>query len=324
MSVQIFIPTFNRSARLVKAIESVLAQSRGDFEVVVLDNHSQDDTPAAVAALMAADSRIRYLRRERNIGMIANFNAIRSLVTADHFAVLTDDDTYEPCFIQTALGCFEANPGIGLVACNAPTLRAGKVVKSQLDGWREGRYRANTTVARCLLGHYPMITNCLVAREAAGDFVFHEDLGNVGDGMLLTCLLSKYDVYISKVTTGCWNSDGDNASTLLAADPPALVDIAIREGRHYREFCQKNGIVMRGLPLLWLKRFLTVLVASDRVGFRQVRAASEMDRSFTRATIGVLWLLDRLGLVRVVLAGLRLFRRIIVAWAGWRDKGRWA
>lgn len=319
MGVQIFIPTFNRSDRLVLAINSVLAQTRPGLEVVVLDNHSEDQTPAAVAALMAVDPRIRYVRRERNIGMIANFNAIRTLVTADYFAVLTDDDTYEPCFVDTALRCFEANPGIGLVACNAPTIRGGKVVKSQLDTWREGRYRANTTVARCLLGHYPMITNCLLARAAAEDFVFHEDLGNVGDGMLLTCLLSKFDSYVSKVTTGYWNSDGDNASTLSAADPVALVDICIREARHYRVFCKKNGIVMRGLPMLWLKRFLTVLVAADRVGFRKVRAASEMVGTFSRGAIFVLWLSDRFKIVRAFQIALAAFRRLNLAWVGWRD-----
>lgn len=320
MSVQVFIPTFNRSAKLARAVESVLAQTAGDAEVVILDNHSEDDTPAVVAALMAADPRITYVRRERNIGMIANFNAIRSLVTADFFCVLTDDDEYEPCFLETALACFGKDPRIRFVACNAPTLLHGEVVKSQLDAWQEGFYPANTTVFKCLSGHYPLITNCLLRAETAGDFVFHEDLGNVGDGMLLTCLFCKYDAYISKVTTGSWNSDGENASTLLKADPALLVDTAIREAQHYRAFCQKNGIVMRGLPMLWLKRFLTVLMAADRSGFRHVREASEMRRSFWPSTIAVLWILHQLRVIRLFHKALLLFRRLSLSWVARRGK----
>lgn len=319
MSVQIFIPTFNRSAKLARAIQSALAQTFRELEVVVLDNHSEDDTPAVVATLMAAEPRITYIRREQNIGMVPNFNSIRTLVTADFFSVLTDDDTYESCFIETALFCFRKDARIRFVACNAPTLRHGEIFKNQLDAWREGFYTANTTLFRCLSGQYPLITNCLLKAEVAEDFVFHEDLGNVGDGMLLTCLFSKYDAYISKVTTGYWNNDDENASTVLRADPIRLVDTAIRESRHYKAFCQKNGIVMRGLPILWLKRCLTVLMGADQSGFKHVYDASTMRSSFSPLAIAGLWLLHQIKVIRLFTVCLSLFRRLNLSWIAWRE-----
>jgi len=322
MSVQIFIPTFNRAAKVARAIRSVLGQTERDLEVVVLDNHSTDETPMVVAELMKTDPRITHIRRDHNIGMIPNFNSISSLVSADYFSVLTDDDEYEACFVETALDCFKKDARIRFVACNAPTLRNSQVVKSQLDSWREGFYPANTTVFKCLSGQYPLITNCLLRAETARDFVFHADLGNVSDGMLLTCLFSKYDAYVCKVTTGYWDSVGENASTLLKADSVLLVDMAIREARHYREFCRENGIAMRGLLLLWLKRFLTVLVASDQSGFRHVRDASEMKTVFWPSTIAVLWLLHNLRVIRLFQKGLALFRRLNLAWISRREKAR--
>lgn len=320
MSIQIFIPTFNRSEKLARAIRSALAQTVRDLEVVVLDNHSEDDTPAVVMALKAADPRINYIRRERNLGIFANFNSIRTLVTADFFSVLTDDDEYQPGFLEAALACFGTEPRARFVACNAPTLLHGELVKSQLDGWRAGFYPANTTAFKCISGKYPLITNCLLRRETAADFVFHEDLGNVADGMLLTCLFSKYDACISKVITGHWNNDGENASSLQRADPVKLVNTAFRESGHYRAFCRENGIFMRGRLLYWLKELLTILAASDRSSFAAVRDGSMMKDVLSPATIAALWLFHQTKVIRLFLSGLALFRRLGQSWVAWHEK----
>lgn len=319
MRVQIFIPTFNRSKKLARAVGSVLAQSAPGIEVVVLDNHSGDDTPEAMSALAATESRVRYIRRDRNIGMMANFNSIRALVDADYFAVLTDDDEYEPGFIETALACFSAQPTAAFVACSAPTLRGEVVVKNQIDAWREGFHRANTSNLLCLTGHYPLVTNCLFRGETAVDFVFHEDLGNVSDGMLLTCMFAKYDACISKVVTGHWNSEGDNASTNNRADPVELANRPIREARHYREFCDRNRIAKRGLLLLWAKRFLTMLVAADAGGFHEVMGGSEAGSTFSAPAKGLLWALHRMRFVRAVVSALAVCRTLRRRWIAWHE-----
>ncbi|MDX2097779.1 MAG: glycosyltransferase family 2 protein, partial [Leptolyngbyaceae cyanobacterium bins.59] len=65
-TVSILITTYNRSKLLKRAIDSVLAQSFQDFELVVIDDHSTDDTPELMATL--TDPRIRYIRRPENLG----------------------------------------------------------------------------------------------------------------------------------------------------------------------------------------------------------------------------------------------------------------
>ena len=320
MSVQIFIPTFNRSEKLSRAIRSALSQTFKEIEVVILDNHSEDDTQEVVAAFKAIDHRITYIRREHNIGMNKNFNAIRTLVTANYFSVLTDDDEYESCFIKTAMTCFESDSRIKFVACNAPTLINGELLKSQLDTWTEGFYRANTSIFKCISGQYPLVTNCLMSAEIANDFIFHQDLGNVGDGLFFTCIFSKYDAYVSKVTTGYWNNDGQNASSLYQADPVTLVNYSIRESRHYKNFCQKNHIFMRGLLLLWLKKFLTVLVASNQSNFQHVRNKSEMKEVFSLSEVAALWVLDKLKFIHFFLQALSMFRRVNVFLVSLQEK----
>lgn len=322
MKVQIFVPTFNRSSRLAKAVASVLAQgSKADIEVVVLDNHSSDDTPVVMAALMAGDCRVKLVRHPRNLGMMANFNAIQGLVQGDFFAVLTDDDEYESCFVETALQCFQQYPTAGLVACNAPTRVGGHVTKSQLDHWRPGFYEAGSGVAKCLFGHYPLVTNCLFRAEAKGDFHFVDQLGIVSDGLLLTCMFAKYDAVISKTVTGYWDNHGGNATALHALDPVGLVDAAITEARLYREFCHRHGIPVRGRLLSWLKQALTVMVAADKSDFRRIRSQSLMHQRFGVFSTMVLGALHKLRVIRLCIRGLAVGRRWHRQWMA-RQGGR--
>jgi len=85
----IVIPTYNRAALLPRALDSVLAQSSGDFECVVIDDGSEDDTDSVVRAY--TDSRIRY-ESQRNAGVSAARNAGARLATGELLLFLDSDD----------------------------------------------------------------------------------------------------------------------------------------------------------------------------------------------------------------------------------------
>lgn len=90
--ISVVIPTYNRAELLDRAIASVLAQHGNDFEVVVSDNCSTDQTVAMVGKYLN-DSRIRYSRNESNIGMVGNWKkAIQELASGEWFLLLSDDD----------------------------------------------------------------------------------------------------------------------------------------------------------------------------------------------------------------------------------------
>lgn len=72
--VSVLIPTFEYGRFLPEAIESVLAQDFRDFELLISDDASRDDSAAVIRRYAARDSRIRYKLRERNVGMVENWN----------------------------------------------------------------------------------------------------------------------------------------------------------------------------------------------------------------------------------------------------------
>ena len=86
--VSIGIPVYNGTDFLGAAIESHLAQTFGDFELVISDNASTDGTEDLCRAYAQQDSRVRYVRQAENIGANANFNEVVHLSRAPYYRCL--------------------------------------------------------------------------------------------------------------------------------------------------------------------------------------------------------------------------------------------
>ena len=107
------IPTFNRAGWLRESIESVLAQTFADFRLIVSDNASDDDTPEVVRSF--DDDRIHYVRSERNVGSIGNFNRLIALAETEFLVLLPDDDVLYPGHLAAAVDVLERFDTVGLV-----------------------------------------------------------------------------------------------------------------------------------------------------------------------------------------------------------------
>jgi glycosyltransferase involved in cell wall biosynthesis len=110
--VSVVLATFNRANVLEDTLRMVLAQTIGDFELIVCDDHSTDGTPDVMAGWAARDPRIQYVRQPRNLGLAGNVRRGIALARAELVAVLYDGDVYDPRLLErwvAALrGCPEA------------------------------------------------------------------------------------------------------------------------------------------------------------------------------------------------------------------------
>ena len=97
--VSVCIPVYNGAAFIAEAIESVLAQTFTDYELVVLDNASTDETPLILERFK--DRRLRIIRHASNIGATANFNAALHEARGNWIKILCADDVlYQDCLKQ--------------------------------------------------------------------------------------------------------------------------------------------------------------------------------------------------------------------------------
>src|SRR3954452_9077747 len=90
--VSVCVDSFNYGRFLPEAIESILAQTFQDFEVIILDDCSTDDSFAVAQRYAARDNRIKALRNSRNLGMMRNRNACLAQARGDYVKWLHADD----------------------------------------------------------------------------------------------------------------------------------------------------------------------------------------------------------------------------------------
>src|SRR5215207_1289449 len=104
-AVSVVLPTYNRAPLLGRSIQSVLGQSYGDFELLVIDDGSTDGTDGVVAAF--GDPRVRYVQLERNRGAGAARSVGIRMSRGRFLAFQDSDDEWLPSKLMKQMSAFE-------------------------------------------------------------------------------------------------------------------------------------------------------------------------------------------------------------------------
>jgi glycosyltransferase involved in cell wall biosynthesis len=117
-AVSVIMPAYNVAPYIGDALASVLAQTFTDFEVVVTDDGSTDETAAIVGPIASRDERVRLLRKTNGGLSSARNHALRH-AAGDVFALLDSDDLWDPGFLEAQVAVLRARPDVGVVTGNA-------------------------------------------------------------------------------------------------------------------------------------------------------------------------------------------------------------
>ena len=137
--VSILIPTFNYSHFIGEAIQSALNQTYTDFEIIIVDDGSTDNTDEVVAKYLN-DTRITYYKNPVNLGLVENFNKCLSYAKGEYIKFLLADDKFEPSLLEKFVPIMEKYPNVSLVTSNRDMFGT-KVKKRNLPftGLQEGK-----------------------------------------------------------------------------------------------------------------------------------------------------------------------------------------
>jgi glycosyltransferase involved in cell wall biosynthesis len=129
--VSVCLLTYKRASVLPQTIDSLLAQSHSDFELIINDNHSPDNTEEVCREYERRDPRVRYFKNPVNVFYAGNQNAALLRSTADYVALVHDGDVYRPDLLEKWTSVLEAEPSAALVFNGLDQMDAsGKVVRS--------------------------------------------------------------------------------------------------------------------------------------------------------------------------------------------------
>jgi glycosyltransferase involved in cell wall biosynthesis len=112
--VSIGVPVYNGEKYLAETLDSLLAQTIEDFEIVISDNASTDRTSEICRLYQEKDPRVRYFRNDQNIGLALNFNRVLELSCGPFFHGGSCDDLYEPPFLERCVDALRGDSGVVL------------------------------------------------------------------------------------------------------------------------------------------------------------------------------------------------------------------
>jgi glycosyltransferase involved in cell wall biosynthesis len=211
--VTVFIPTYNRAGLLPHAVAGVLAQTYDDFELIVSDNASTDGTPDAVASF--DDPRLRYVRQEKNLGLLGNYNWFLNQVESDYALILPDDDLVYPELLESAVAELDRHPDAGVAHTAFDVIDGeGKVLLSHVN-WTNGLEENRVESAREFISE-SMRWSCRVCASTAlmrtaalpQERMVAEDLPAVDFGMWLRMAGDGWEFAYLDQTLGAYRIHG--------------------------------------------------------------------------------------------------------------------
>lgn len=192
--VSIGLPVYNGERFISEALESLLAQTFEDFEIIISDNASVDGTEGICRDFAARDARVKYHRKTTNEGAACNFNRTFELATGEYFKWAAHDDICEPELLARCVEVLDRDPGV--VLCYSKTRIIDAEGKSRGDyNFRikghlsrpQDRFRSQIRSHQCyeifgLLRYAALKTTGLIGNYAGGDAVL----------LLRLCLMGRF------------------------------------------------------------------------------------------------------------------------------------
>ncbi len=194
--ISVCIPSYNASRHIGGTIQSVLNSTRSDFEIIVNDDASIDDTRGIVTSFQ--DRRIRFYRNESNVGPARNWNCALQRASGEFVGLLNHDDLYGPFWLAFATHTLKKYPHIGWVGTAFHIINdKGSVLRaiSRFDRTRE----INRDEAFLCMARLDGLTPAYLARREILEEVgyYDEEAGPSADNDLFLRLAARYSLYYS-------------------------------------------------------------------------------------------------------------------------------
>jgi glycosyltransferase involved in cell wall biosynthesis len=197
--VSVLMTAYNRERYLAEALESVLASTYPNFEVIVVDDASEDGTFALAQQFAAGDPRVRAFRNERNLTDYPNRNRAAALARGKYLKYVDSDDMIYPNGLEAMVEAMERFPEAALGMSDQPA-RAGSPFPLQLTS--EEAYREYYLQGGDLFGHGPLAAIIRAdAFRAVGGF---SGVNLVGDLELWVKLAARFPVVLLPAGLTWW------------------------------------------------------------------------------------------------------------------------
>jgi glycosyltransferase involved in cell wall biosynthesis len=187
-SVSVIIPTYNRASMVKEAIQSVLSQTYKDFEIIVVDDGSTDNTRETVASL---SDKVVYVYQPNSGPSSARNHGIR-LAQGKYIAFLDSDDLFLQTKLEKQVACMEKNPGVLLSHSSYQRINAeGDYIGEVKSGAFSGNVYPDI-IWRCIIA----TPTVMVRSEALSEDTSFNETISIGEDTILWIQISRHSAIL--------------------------------------------------------------------------------------------------------------------------------
>ena len=202
--------TYNRASFLPEAIESVQAQSLVDWEMIIVDDASDDNTKEVVERYCAQDTRIKYYRNEKHLKISESRNRSLSFAKGKYIAILDSDDVWcDSLKLKEQCDLLEEHPDYVLAGCGVVVVdKDGNEIKRYLNPQtdeevRNDIYRRNPFAHSSVMYRRKVVLDIGgydISLDTAEDYDLYLRLGDMGKFINIQKYFLKYRVHSGSIT----------------------------------------------------------------------------------------------------------------------------
>lgn len=195
--ISVVIPTYNLAHLVGRSIESLLGQQFQDWDLLVVDDASSDETVDVVRGYCQRDGRIRLAVNERNLGLTRNWNRCLEMASGPLVEILQSDDLIDADYLERVSQFYKEHPSVGFVAASCRYIGPDDHMIHPGHPKPARLYKAGDEAVTALLtGGWPHVSSIVVRRECYEKLgTFDERIWHGPDGEMFTRLATQYDFY---------------------------------------------------------------------------------------------------------------------------------
>jgi glycosyltransferase involved in cell wall biosynthesis len=244
--VSVLVPNYNYARFLPEAISSVFQQQFTDFELLVSDNASTDDSAAVIRRLAKHDSRLQFTLQPVNLGMVGNFNWCLSHARGEYIKfLLADDKLAGPQALSQLVCLLEANPSASLAASARLVIGEDSAVLGTWDHFAgSGLHPGTEVIMRCLLEARNLIgePSAVLFRRRDAARGFSVRYRQIVDEEMWLHLLEKGDFVYTSVPLCCFRRHSRQQSETHEAGQIGHLESMLL----FQEHCPKSFLHSKG------------------------------------------------------------------------------
>ncbi len=189
--ISVIMPVYNAEKYLREAIDSILSQTYGDFEFIIIDDGSKDSSPDIVRSY--TDNRIKFYINEHNMGVAATLNRGLDLAEGEYIARMDSDDISMPDRFKKQVEYLDSNLDVGVLGCSIETFGEGLEPSVYISPSSKQGFKADLFFASCLA--HPSV---MIRKSAMGDHRYEEDYNGLEDYVLWWRIARNHNIYSLK------------------------------------------------------------------------------------------------------------------------------